>query len=265
MLELNNIYNGDCLDLMKEIPDQLINTIIVDPPYSVSACVWDILIPFDKLWEQFNRIIKPNGAMVIFGQEPFSSALRMSNLKNWKYDYIWKKSKGCNFVHAKNMPIKFHEIISVFSNAKIGHLCQLNEKRMTYNPQDLIKVDKKWSRPQHYENGNKLSRESHKLERIIEFENYPRSILDFGNSDNNERGLHPTQKPIKLMEYLIKTFSNENDLILDNCAGSFSTIIAAINTKRNYIGIEKDLEYFNIGKERIEKHLQNQKIKDILE
>ena len=143
---MNNIelWCGDCLELMKDIPDKSVDMILCDLPYGTTACKWDSIIPFEPLWEQYNRIIKDNGAIVLFGSEPFSSKLRLSNIKNYKYDWVWEKSKGCNFTHAKNMPIKFHENIIVFSKAPIGHVSQLGNKRMCYNPQGLIKVDKEW-------------------------------------------------------------------------------------------------------------------------
>ena len=256
------LWNGDCLDLMKNIPDKSIDCIICDLPYGTTACKWDTVIPFEPLWEQYNRIIKDNGAIVLFGSEPFSSKLRLSNIKNYKYDWVWEKSKGCNFTHAKNMPIKFHENIIVFSKAPIGHVSQLGNKRMCYNPQGLIKVDKEWSRPKKYEtgeNGHHLTRASHKLSRIIEFENYPTSILKYSNSNNKERGLHPTQKPVALLEYLIKTYTNENETVLDNCMGSGSTGVACVNTDRKFIGIELDNTYFEIAKERINKAVENTK------
>lgn len=209
------------------------------------------------MWEQLKRIIKPNGAIVLFGSQPFTSALVMSNPEMFKYEWVWEKSKGCNFTHAKNMPIKFTESLIVFSKAPIGHNMQLGEKRMRYNPQGIIKVDKKWSRPRKYENGHGLKRDSHKLERIIEFENYPTNILRVGNSDNRERGLHPTQKPVALMEYLIKTYTNEGETILDFTMGSCTTGIAAINTNRKFIGIELDDNYFKISKDRISEATKN--------
>jgi len=246
------ILLGDCLELMKDIPNGSIDMILADLPYGTTACKWDSIVPFDKLWEQYERIITDNGAIVLTASQPFTSALIMSNPKLFKYEWIWQKSKGCNFTHAKNMPIKFHESIVVFSKAPIGHEIQLGERRMTYNPQGLVKVDKKWSRPKKYDTEHKLKRESHKLDRIIEFENYPISILKYGNSDNRERGLHPTQKPISLMEYLILTYSNENDIVLDNTFGSCTTGIACINTNRNFIGIENNMDYFNISLKRVE-------------
>ena len=150
------------------------------------------------------------------------------------------------------MPIKFHESIVVFSKAPIGHEIQLGKRRMTYNPQGLVKVDKKWSRPKKYDTEHKLKRESDKLDRIIEFENYPISILKYGNSDNRERGLHPTQKPVALLEYLIKTYTNEGETVLDNTFGSGSTGVAAVNLNRNFIGMEMNDKYFDIAQKRIQ-------------
>ena len=247
-----NLIHGDCLEKMKDIPDGSVDMVLTDPPYGTTACKWDSVIPFDKMWEQLNRIIKPNGAIVLFAGQPFTSSLVMSNTKGFKYSYVWVKSKGCNFTHAKNMPIKFTEDVVVFSNSPVGHFIQLGDRRMAYNPQGLIKVDKKWSRPQKYENGHKLKRESHKLERVIEFENYPTNILRFNNSSNKERGLHPTQKPVALMEYLIKTYTNEGETVLDFTMGSGTTGVACRNLNRNFIGIELDENYFNIAKKRIE-------------
>ena len=249
--EKDDILQGDCLELMKDIPDKSINMILCDLPYGTTACKWDVVIDFKLLWKQYKRIIKDTGAIVLFGAQPFTSVLIMSNKKMFKYSYTWKKSKGCNFLHAKNMPIKFTEDIIVFSKAPIGHECQLGDRRMTYNPQGLVKVDKKWSRPRKYENGHGLKRKSHKLTRVIEFENYPINILNFPNSSNKERGLHPTQKPIALMEYLIKTYTNEGDLVLDNCMGSGTTGVACKNLNRDFIGIELDEKYFEIAKARI--------------
>jgi len=247
-----NLMQGACLERMKEIPDGSVDMILTDPPYGTTACKWDSIIPLEPMWEQLKRIIKPNGAIVLFGGQPYTSTLITSNLKDFKYSYVWKKSKGCNFPHAKNMPIKFTEDVVVFSKAPIGHAVQLGDRRMSYYPQGLVKVDKKWSRPQKYENGHKLKRDSHKLERVIEFENYPTNILEYGNSSNKERGLHPTQKPVALMECLIKTYTNEGETVLDFTMGSGTTGVACVNTNRNFIGIELDETYFNIAKERIE-------------
>lgn len=253
------LIHGNCLEKMNAIPDNSIDLILTDPPYGTTACKWDACIPFEPMWRQLKRITKKNSAIVLFGSQPFSSLLVVSNLQMFKYEWIWEKSKGCNFTHAKNMPIKFTENILVFSEAPIGHLVQLGEKRMKYNPQGIIKVDKRWSRPQKYENGHKLKRESHKLDRIIEFENYPKNILKFSNSSNKERGLHPTQKPVALLEYLIKTYSNEDETVLDFTMGSGSTGVACKKTNRNFIGIELDENYFKIAEKRINEATLEQK------
>ena len=246
------IKQGDCLELMKDIPDGSVDMILADLPYGTTACDFDTIIPFEPLWEQYERVIKDNGAIVLTASQPFTSALITSNQSLYKYNFVWQKSASCNFVHAKNMPLKLHEDICVFSKAPIGHISQLGDRRMIYNPQGLKRVNKRRSRPKHYENGHKLSRESHKLERVIEFVNYPTSILKYNNSDNRERGLHPTQKPVALFEYLIKTYTNDGDTVLDNVMGSGTTGIACKNTNRNFIGFELDEAYFNIAKERLE-------------
>lgn len=258
------LFNGDCLEIMKQIPDKSVDMVLADLPYGTTACKWDTIIPFKPLWEQYERVIKDNGAIILTASQPFTSALIMSNPSLYKYNFVWEKSKCNNFVHAKNMPLKFHEDICVFSKAPIGHISQLGDKRMTYNPQGLKRVNKKWSRPKRYENGHKLSRESHKLERVIEFTNYPTSVLKYNNSDNRERGLHPTQKPVELLEYLIKTYTNEGETVLDNVMGSGSTGVACINTNRKFIGIELDEKYFNIAKERINNELNKPKVKKII-
>lgn len=249
MIEL---YNGDCIEVMKNISSGSVDMILCDLPYGTTACKWDTVIPFEPLWAEYKRVIKLNGAIVLFGSQPFTTKLISSNFEDFKYQWVWEKSKGSNFTHAKNMPIKLHEDICVFSQGKIGHLIQLKEKRMPYNPQDLIKVDKKWSRPKKYDSEHGLDRPSHSLDRVIEFENYPRSILKFTNSDNRERGQHPTQKPVALCEYLIKTYTSEGECVLDNTMGSGTTGVACKNLNRNFIGIEKDETYFNIAKQRIE-------------
>lgn len=246
MLELDSIYCGDCLEIMKKIDDKSIDMILCDLPYGITAYKWDTTISFELLWKQYERIIKDNGAIILTSSQPFTTYLIMSNIDLYKYGWIWLKSKGCNFVHAKNMPIKFHEDICVFSKASIGHKSQLGIRRMKYNPQGLVKVDRVWKRPRKYESGHKIKRNSHKLERVIEFGNYPTSILRFSNSDNRQRGLHPTQKPIALFEYLIKTYTDQGDLVLDNCAGSGTTGVACLKINRNFILIEKEEEYCKV-------------------
>ena len=245
------LMQGDCLERMAEIPDGSVDLVLTDPPYGTTACKWDAVIPFEPMWAQVWRVLKPNGAAVFTASQPFTSALIASNMRGFKYEWIWRKSKGANFTHAKNMPIKFHENVVVFSDAPIGHHVQLGARRMAYNPQGLRKVDKVWSRPRKYENGHGLKRESHKLDRVLEFEGYPTSILDFPNSDNRERGHHPTQKPVALMEYLIRTYTNPGETVLDFTMGSGTTGVACVNTGRRFIGIERDETYFQIAQSRI--------------
>jgi len=234
------LLHGDCLELMKDIPDKSIDAIIADLPYGTTACKWDVVIPFEPLWEQYKRIIKDRGAIVLFGSEPFSSHLRMSNIKNYKYDWIWQKSRPNGFLNANKMPMKKHEIISVFSVGKCN-----------YFPQDLIKKEKQ-NRNTGVENVyGKVNKE---WKQEVTYTNYPNSILVFNNPTNPQ---HPTQKPVALLEYLVKTYTNEGDIVLDNCMGSGSTGVACINTNRNFIGIEKDDKYFEIAKSRIEKAQQD--------
>ena len=224
------LIKGECIEQMKLIPDGSIDAIITDPPYGTTACKWDSVIPFEPMWEQLNRIIKPNGAIVLFGSEPFSSALRMSNIKNYKYDWVWKKSNVMGFLNSKKRPLKEIENIMIF-NSKI------------YNPQGL-KVNTKGKNRQGKNTGvtgkyNSVNFSTHT--------NYPKTIQYF----KNERGLHPTQKPVELMEYLIKTYTNENETVLDFTMGSGSTGVAAKNLNRSFIGIELDEKYFNVAENRI--------------
>ena len=244
-----DLLKGDCLEVMRAIPSGSVDAIITDPPYGTTACKWDSVIDFDLMWEQLNRIIKPNGAIVLFGSEPFSSALRMSNIKNYKYDWAWRKSKASNFPHAPNMPLKIFENILIFSNGKIGHLSQLGDKRTTYNPQGttegktFIKRNPNTSELKYH----RESQTNHTTGYKYKKENYPNTIIEI----KSENGLHPTQKPVALMEYLIKTYTNENETVLDFTMGSGSTGVAAKNLNRSFIGIEQDDNYFNIAKERI--------------
>lgn len=228
--------NGDCLELMKTIPDSSVDMVLTDPPYGTTACKWDSVIPFEPMWAELKRIIKPNGAIVLFGSEPFSSLLRVSNLKMYKYDWVWEKEQGVNFQLAKKQPLKIHETISVFS--KVRHI---------YNPQGLEKCEIKKSNKSKGGNLGHLSSEEKRDGYTQEWKNYPKSIQRF----NRERGLHPTQKPVALLEYLIKTYTQEGETVLDFTCGSGSTGVAANNLNRSFIGIELDENYFNIAKQRI--------------
>ena len=235
---------GDCLEVMKSIPPGSIDAIITDPPYGSTACKWDSVIDFKLMWEQLNRIIKPNGAIVLFGSEPFSSALRMSNIKNYKYDWIWEKERGSNFATLKYQPFKKHEIISVFSCNPHIYIPQMREG----TPYTCKQGGK----------GSILNKGTSEKEVITvnKGNRHPHSILEF----KRDRGKHPTQKPVALMEYLIKTYTNENETVLDFTMGSGSTGVAAKNLNRNFIGIEMDENYFKIATERINKEEKQLKI-----
>jgi site-specific DNA-methyltransferase (adenine-specific) len=237
MLELNKIYNADCLEKMKEIDDKSINMILADLPYGSTSCHWDTIIPFAPLWEQYKRIIKDTGAIVLTASQPFTSALVMSNIKMFKYEWIWDKKKGGNPLLAKIQPIKVHENILIFGKGKVNYY-PLMEKR-----------DKeKWSG--NVKNGGiKIANYIGSINKKYTHK-YPKSILEASNADQSNR-LHPTQKPVALFEYLIKTYSNEGDLVLDNCAGSGTTGVACKNLNRNYILIEKEPEYIKIINERL--------------
>lgn len=239
------LIHGDCLEKMKDIPDGSIDMVLADLPYGTTACKWDVVIPFEPLWEQYKRIIKDRGAIVLFGSEPFSSILRCSNLSMYKYDWIWDKKTGLGFLDSKHRPLKQHETISVFS---IGGCSTGSKIRMEYNPQGLIPTDKKNSNTK----SNILNSEpSQRKELNTTHTGYPKTILTFGR----ESGFHPTQKPVALLEYLIKTYTLEGETVLDNTMGSGSTGVACVNTGRNFIGIEKDDKYFEIAKNRINNHL----------
>jgi DNA modification methylase len=236
------ILLGDCLELMKDIPNGSIDMILCDLPYGTTACKWDTIIPFDKLWEQYERIIKPNGAIILFGQEPFSSYLRISNLKIYKYDLIWNKKFASNFAQAKKRPMNIQENICVFYS-----------KQPNYNPQ-MITRDK----PIRATTGSTSSNVSmtanfNLINDKVYTEKYPESILLYPRTLGTDKNKteHPTQKPIGLFEYLVKTYTNENDLVLDNTAGSGTTAIACLNTNRQFIVMEKEQKYYDIILKRV--------------
>ncbi len=231
---------------------------------STTDCKWDTTIDLELLWKQYKRIIKDYCVIVLFGSQPFTTTLINSNINWFKYEWIWQKSTSAGFIHAKNMPLKRHENIIVFSNGAIAHKT-LSKKRMVYNPQGLIKADKIHKRPKTFASSKKTvlgHRPSHTKEHKIEYENYPHSILIFPEGNNNH--IHPTQKPVSLCEYLIKTYTNENNLILDNCMGAGTTGIACINTNRNYVGFELDEEYYNKSIQRINEHMKEKNKVDSL-
>lgn len=253
--------NGDCLELMKDIPDASVDMILCDLPYGIpgqTVCEWDTLIPFEQLWENYWRVLKPNKAIVLTSIQPFTTTLISSQQKYFKYNWVWIKNRGPGFAQAKNMPIKTHEDICVFSKGVINHESVTNN-RMPYNPQGLIYSPKTHSnRDSKYGDASFTKRPSHKDTYVQEYTNYPNSILEF----DVERDFHPTQKPVKLFEYLINTYSNENETVLDNTAGSGTTAIAAENTKRNWICIERDGEYYSKATTRVINHVNNKKHSD---
>lgn len=230
---------GDCLERMKEIPDKSVDMVLTDPPYGTTACKWDTVIPFDKMWAELKRIIKnERSAIVLFGSEPFSSALRMSNIKEFKYDWILEKAQGIDFQLANKRPMKKHEIASVFAI-----------KSPLYYPQGLVVCNvQRGGRKNGKTNFVRINPKTEKPH-IRKFTNYPTSIIPFPKIKNE---LHPTQKPVALLEYLIKTYTLENETVLDFTMGSGSTGVACKNLNRSFIGIERDDKYFEIAKNRIE-------------
>ena len=248
IVEPNTLILGDCLEVMSKIADKSIDMILTDLPYELTSCNWDIQIPFDKLWEQYERIIKDDAAIVLFGNEPFSSNLRLSNPKLYKYDWKWIKSRALNFQNSKNAPMKKYEDVIVFSK---GTTANRSPRLMKYYPQGLKPYNKivngiKASASD--SEGHKYTRASHKASRLQEFTNYPNNILEF---KSEPKPVHPTQKPVDLLEYLVKTYTLENEVVLDCTMGSGSVGVACQNCGRKFIGIELSEKYFEISKERI--------------
>jgi site-specific DNA-methyltransferase (adenine-specific) len=234
---------GDAIDEMRKLPNCSIDMVLCDLPYGTTQCKWDTILPFDDLWEQYERIIKENGAIVLTASQPFTSNLVMSKTKLFRYSLVWEKSKSTGYLNSKKMPMRSHEDILVFY-----------KKIPTYNPQ--------MTQGEPYDKGkaHRPTEVYREQKGEIHVKNdtglrYPRSVQYFKTAESEGKVYHPTQKPISLMEWLIKTYTNENDLVLDNCIGVGTTAIAAINTNRRYIGIEIDKNYFNIAKERIDKLL----------
>ena len=229
---------GDCLERMKEIPDGSVDLILTDPPYGTTQCKWDTVIPFDLMWEQLKRIIKPNGAIVLFGAEPFSSLLRCSNIKNFKYDWVWEKSKATGFLNSKRQPLRAHEIISVFYSKPPTYTPQMTEG-VAYNKG----VRKEQTQNDVYGSFDQVEVKSDGLR-------FPRSVQYFKTAES-EGGFHKTQKPVDLLEYLIKTYTQDGETVLDFTFGSCSTGVAALNTNRKFIGIEMDANYYEIACDRM--------------
>jgi len=240
---MNILRQGDCLQLMRDIPDQSVDMVMCDLPYGTTACKWDTVIPFAPLWEQYKRIIKDNGAILLTSSQPFTSMLGASNITMLKYSWIWEKSRATGHLNAKKMPMKNFEDVLVFYSTL-----------PTYNPQNLVYSPRKvMNSKSHSLRGkdNKTSTVSGGIkheEYEQEYTNYPRQVIKF---DSDGSTVHPTQKPVALMEYLIRTYTNEGEVVMDNCMGSGTTGVACKNTGRFFIGIEQDEKYFQIAKDRI--------------
>ena len=243
-MEINRIYNEDCLEGMKRIADGSVDMVLCDLPYGTTQCKWDTVIPFEPLWEQYRRVIKPNGAIVLTASQPFTSALVMSNPKMFKYDWCWKKSKVTGVLNAKRQPLRTKEDILVFSLSS-----------PVYNPQGVVACDKRTGTG--VSSSGKQGDATGKITQTSDGKytqkttGYPRNVLEIPSEGKT---VHPTQKPVALFEYLIKTYTNPGELVLDNCMGSGTTAIACMNTKRNFIGFEMDKGYYDIACKRIEDH-----------
>ena len=240
-MELNKIYNEDCLVGMSAIPDKSVDMILCDLPYGTTRNKWDTVLPLDWLWDEYNRIIKDSGAIVLTAQTPFDKVLGASNIENLKYEWIWVKPSGTGHLNAKKMPLKNHENILVFY-----------KKLPTYNPQMTKGTPYTQKSGRASSNYNPQER----VTTVNEGYRYPLTVQKF----KSEKGLHPTQKPVELFEYLIKTYTNDGETVLDNCMGSGTTAIACINTNRNYIGFELDQEYYRASIERINNHVKDKQI-----
>jgi len=239
------LKNGDCLELMKTIPDGSVDLVLTDPPYGTTYCKWDSVIPVEPMWDQLKRVIKPNGAIVMTASQPFTTTLIASNMEMFKYSWVWEKNKCGNHMMAKYVPLKYTEDVLVFSSGGINNN---SHNPVPYNPQNLIVVDKNVKGHKIKKDGinryNSLENDRHQ-----KYSNYPKNILQFSSVGSP---IHPTQKPVALMEYLIKTYTNEGETVLDFTMGSGTTGVAAKNLGRDFIGIELDKDYYNIAKERIE-------------
>ena len=246
-MELNKIYNEDCLEGMKRIPDRSVDMILCDLPYGTTANKWDSIIPLDELWGQYERIIKDNGAIVLTSSQPFTTKLINSNPKDFRYSLVWEKSNSTGFQLSNKRPLKKHEDILVFY-----------KKQSSYNPQGLVLYGKTNRRGNVGDNWTEMKDNKY----IQEYTNYPTSILKFGYDVDKH---HPTQKPVALFEYLIKTYTNKGEIVLDNCMGSGTTAIACMNTERNFIGFELDKTYYEKSLERIKNHTTQTDIFDVLE
>lgn len=238
---LNKIHFGDCIEIMKEIPDGKIDMILCDLPFGTTQCKWDAIIPFEVLWKQYERVIKSNGAIVLNAQEPFTSLLITSNPKLYRYNWVWEKSKATGYLNSKKMPLKAHEDICIFY-----------KKLPTYNPQMV--QGKPYNKGKAHRPTETYGKQVSTLVKNDTGWRYPRTVQYFKTAESEGKVYHPTQKPISLCEYFIKTYSNKNDIILDNCIGSGTTAIAAKNLERNFIGIDNEKKYYDIAVKRISEY-----------
>jgi site-specific DNA-methyltransferase (adenine-specific) len=239
------LFLGDCLEIMKTLPDASIDMVLADPPYGTTSCKWDTVIPFEPMWRELKRIRKDNTAVCLFGSEPFSSHLRMSNIKEYRYDWIWEKTRIVGPLTAKLRPMKAHEVISIFSK-----LSATNgpHQKMSYFPQGLVEINRTKKNNRRNRAGSGFDRPCIKESWTQTKTNYPKDIIKF---KSEFKTVHETQKPVALLEYLIKTYTKPGETVLDFCMGSGSTGLAAMNAGRDFIGIEKDEKYFEIAKARI--------------
>lgn len=236
-MELNKIYQGDCLELMKEIPDKSIDMILCDLPYGTTWAKWDSIIDIERLWKEYNRVIKDNCAIALFSTQPFTTKLISSNLKNYKYTWYWDKNNCGNFLNAKRQPLRKIEEVNVFNKHR-------------YYPQGLRDYNKIRGRG----SSSETTMQNYENTWLQKKTGYPNNLLHY---DIERKGIHPTAKPVSLMEYLIKTYTKEGDIVLDNCIGGGATAVAAINTNRNWIGMELEQEYVEIANKRISEHLES--------
>lgn len=243
------LFNGDCLDILPQLPDHSIDMILADPPYGTTKCKWDAVIPFEPMWAQLKRVLKPNGTIVLTASQPFTSALICSNLEMFKYSWVWEKTKAGNYIQIKNMPAIRHEDVCVFSDGVVIHKGQ-SKRRMQYNPIGVESCDIDWQRPNicSEKSEHQYLRPSHTKARKITTKNYPSSVIKINSVQNI---YHPTQKPVALMEYLIETYSSVGETVLDFSMGSGSTGVAAKNLNRNFVGIELNKRFFKTAEERI--------------
>lgn len=263
MLELNKIYNMDCLEGMKLIEDKSVDMILCDLPYGATCLRWDKILNMEKLWIEYKRIIKHNGAIVLFGLQPFTSMLIVSNIEMYRYSWAWKKNGATGHLNANYKPLQITEDINIFSFGTIG---SLSKNPITYYPQGITEINKdkknnpksNWRKNKGYDSmNNQLNSDKPFVQKHT---GYPTNILEF---KRDKKTIHPTQKPVDLLEYLVKTYTLKGELVLDNCMGSGSTAIACINTDRKYIGFELDENYCNISNKRIQEYVKNKKTEEV--